>query len=545
MNTRVLAQTKPSTTWASPVRSNSSQRKCACGGTRGPSTINHQPSTASQVPPIVHEVLRSPGQAPGAETRAFTEPRFRHNFSLVHMHSNEKAAESAQVVSAAACTFSRPPSGTSYVAIQRMSATTAITVDGEELPQLSTPSGKGSSENVENPDLALADLEDGAPFKDTQEDSGPRRGDQSQQPNEEDRAVQTASDSNTMGVNCVSPSAVLAQLGSGEPLSPPLRRQMENGFGHDFTRVRVHSDIQADFLNNALGAHAFTVGEHIAFASDRYRPGTPDTQRLVAHELTHVIQQCRGLSGSILREGIGHPGDAYEREAEQMADGMSAEPSSVDRCPSRAPESLLADTSAVQLFSGSSAASYAKTWAIRTNPKYGRFPRDDCTNFVSQAMDAGGWIQIAGSNRCDLRKTDSVWWFKFGACFSWPKAFLMPLLGPVVGPVYSFPVIHASHTWAGAHNFFKFLKASGRGTLATTISDLEPGDVLQRDHGDGTMHHSMVVTEKGKDVVGGKSIPQLWLSYHTSDTLNRKFWGPGEILDETPPGWKYYPWKIT
>ena len=278
-----------------------------------------------------------------------------------------------------------------------MSATAAISVDGDEQPQLSTSSGKVSSENAESPDLALADLENGAPFKDTQEDSGPRRDDQSHQANDKDRAVQTACDSDTVSAKTISPSAVLAQLGSGEPLSPPLRKQMENSFGHDFADVRVHTDTQADLLNRALGAHAFTVGEHIAFSAGRYRPGTSTTLRLAAHELTHVLQQRRGLIGSILREGIGRPGDAYELEAEQMACRMSAKPSSVDSDLSRRPVSRMSDASALQLFSGGSAAAYAKKWATGTNPANRRFA-DDCTNFVF-AGDGGRWLDSNNRQR--------------------------------------------------------------------------------------------------------------------------------------------------
>jgi hypothetical protein len=102
------------------------QHKCACGGTPGPtgeceacrkkklqrhpsdlpapSTINHQPSTASQVPPIVHEVLCSPGQPLDIEMRAFMEPRFRQDFSQVRIHTGTRANESARAVNARAYT---------------------------------------------------------------------------------------------------------------------------------------------------------------------------------------------------------------------------------------------------------------------------------------------------------------------------------------------------------------------------------------------------------------------------------------------------------
>src|SRR5258708_10028074 len=106
--------TKPFT----PVQTGLLQRKCACGGS--PSLtgaceecsnkqLNLQRSGANQteasaVPPIVHEVLRSPGQPLDAATRAFMEPRFGHDFSRVRVHTDARAAESAKAVNARAYT---------------------------------------------------------------------------------------------------------------------------------------------------------------------------------------------------------------------------------------------------------------------------------------------------------------------------------------------------------------------------------------------------------------------------------------------------------
>ena len=106
-----------------PARVQTLQRKCACGGTPGPSgecaecrkkrasgnarrstqpsAINHQ---SAEVPSIVHEVLRSPGQPLDAAARVFMEPRFGHNFSRVRIHTDAQAAESARAVNALAYT---------------------------------------------------------------------------------------------------------------------------------------------------------------------------------------------------------------------------------------------------------------------------------------------------------------------------------------------------------------------------------------------------------------------------------------------------------
>ena len=82
--------------------------------------------------------------------------------------------------------------------------------------------------------------------------------------------------------------------GGGQPLPPLLRNFFEPRFGHDFSRVRVHTDAQAEESARSLSARAFTMGRDVVFGSGRYAPGTAAGKRLIAHELTHVIQQNSG-----------------------------------------------------------------------------------------------------------------------------------------------------------------------------------------------------------------------------------------------------------
>ena len=77
----------------------------------------------------------------------------------------------------------------------------------------------------------------------------------------------------------------------GQPLSPPLRNFFEPRFVHDFSRVRVHTDALAEESARALSARAFTMGRDVVFGSGQYAPETVAGKRLIAHELTHVIQQ--------------------------------------------------------------------------------------------------------------------------------------------------------------------------------------------------------------------------------------------------------------
>ena len=98
------------------------------------------------------------------------------------------------------------------------------------------------------------------------------------------------------------PKAVEEVLRSpGRPLEPGVKERMESHFGHDFSRVRVHTDPRAAESARAVSANAYAVGQHVAFAAGRYAPGTPAGDRLLAHELAHVRQQ----SGATERLEIG------------------------------------------------------------------------------------------------------------------------------------------------------------------------------------------------------------------------------------------------
>lgn len=78
---------------------------------------------------------------------------------------------------------------------------------------------------------------------------------------------------------------------SGEPLSPGVRADLEPRFRADFSTVRVHADETANASAGQLGARAYTVGQHIVFGRNRFAPDTAAGRELLAHELTHTIQQ--------------------------------------------------------------------------------------------------------------------------------------------------------------------------------------------------------------------------------------------------------------
>jgi hypothetical protein len=82
--------------------------------------------------------------------------------------------------------------------------------------------------------------------------------------------------------------------GGGEPLTGSTRARFENRFGHDFGGVRVHTDSRSAAAAAEINSYAFTIGSDIHFGAGRFQPGTPQGDRLLAHELTHTIQQTGG-----------------------------------------------------------------------------------------------------------------------------------------------------------------------------------------------------------------------------------------------------------
>lgn len=117
------------------------------------------------------------------------------------------------------------------------------------------------------------------------------------------------------------PASVQDVLASpGQPMEAAERTFMEQRFGQDFSRVRVHTDARAAVSARAVHAYAYTSGNHIVFGADQYAPKTGAGVHLLAHELTHVAQQA-GTGGSVSRsaKAIGSCSDAAEVEANLAA----------------------------------------------------------------------------------------------------------------------------------------------------------------------------------------------------------------------------------
>ncbi|MFN6326063.1 MAG: DUF4157 domain-containing protein, partial [Aphanizomenon sp.] len=91
-------------------------------------------------------------------------------------------------------------------------------------------------------------------------------------------------------------TSIQGARGSGQRLDENIRQPMEKAFGGvDFSQVKVHNDTQSDQLNQSIQARAFTTGTDVFFRGGEYNPGSRGGQELIAHELTHVVQQSGGV----------------------------------------------------------------------------------------------------------------------------------------------------------------------------------------------------------------------------------------------------------
>lgn len=115
-------------------------------------------------------------------------------------------------------------------------------------------------------------------------------------------------------------STINSTRGGGSALDPGVAGRMQSSLG-DLSDVRVHTGDTANALNTAVAARAFATGTDVYFAAGEYKPNTTDGDRLIAHELAHVVQQRGAPTSGPLT--VSQPGDALEREADSVADRIS------------------------------------------------------------------------------------------------------------------------------------------------------------------------------------------------------------------------------
>ena len=115
-------------------------------------------------------------------------------------------------------------------------------------------------------------------------------------------------------------STINTTRGAGTSLDAGVADRLGASLG-DVSDVRVHTDDTADQLNRSVSARAFATGTDVYFAKGEYNPGSGSGDKLIAHELAHVVQQ-RGASTSGPLT-VSQPGDAIEQEADAVADDVA------------------------------------------------------------------------------------------------------------------------------------------------------------------------------------------------------------------------------
>jgi hypothetical protein len=109
----------------------------------------------------------------------------------------------------------------------------------------------------------------------------------------------------------------------GRPLDAETRSFMESRFDFDFGQVQVHADSDAAQSAETINANAYTIGPHIVFGEGEYSPASSEGQELIAHELTHIVQQAQGpVAGTPIGAGelsVSDPLDEFERAADTTA----------------------------------------------------------------------------------------------------------------------------------------------------------------------------------------------------------------------------------
>ncbi|MBS0168327.1 MAG: DUF4157 domain-containing protein [Nitrospira sp.] len=139
--------------------------------------------------------------------------------------------------------------------------------------------------------------------------------------------VQRRATAGVIGVGDVPPSVHEVLNSTGQLLKPALQQDMGQRFGYDFSQVRVHSGAAAAQSARDVNASAYAVGHNIVFGAGRFAPGTNEGQRLIAHELTHVVQQATGAPTIQRTVEVRPPGrgeaSAFDRRQE-LVDRLNA-----------------------------------------------------------------------------------------------------------------------------------------------------------------------------------------------------------------------------
>jgi Domain of unknown function (DUF4157)/HNH/ENDO VII superfamily nuclease with conserved GHE residues len=314
VNTTEQATAKPSSQPSAPVHANLLQLKCACGGTAGVDgkcgecrEKQLQENVFGEInqdraPHSAREAIHAPGEPPDPESRALSKARLGHDFSRIRVNSpapmsvqpklrmsapNDRYEQEANRVAAQVIPTPAPP-------LQRQ-------------PELDRDEAQLQTETLARRI---------APFVQWDGMLRPHGSASSSLVSFEGR--------------------LNSGKGGGSPLPPSVRREMEPRFGADFGGVRIHTDDAAARMSQELNAHAFTHGSDIYFNSGRFDARSRAGRMLLAHELTHTIQQGAAARAAapipaLQQQALRLQGQAYALQVGIAGIGVGQAPVGIQR----------------------------------------------------------------------------------------------------------------------------------------------------------------------------------------------------------------------
>lgn len=312
------------------------QRTCACGNhalgrgcegcTKRRETVLQRSSPPSMgdgwgeggtVPPIVDEALRSPRQPLDSATRAFFKPHFGGDFSRVRVHGRAGTAMQPKlVIGDPADRYEQEADAIAEQVMRMADSRISDEAVNERISQV-----RGGEPPSERERLVQRQMWNPYSIDEGQVEEKERE--------EEAEFVQTKAVSSWKpGMVPEAAVRIEALQAGGEPLSTPVRTVMERRFGYDFSKVQVRNGSAAQEAAASVNARAFAIGQTVVFGAGQYSPGSESGRRLIAHELTHVVQHggVPRVSASVMRASVHKPVSQSGLEGSRSRDGAVAGP---------------------------------------------------------------------------------------------------------------------------------------------------------------------------------------------------------------------------
>jgi len=199
----------------------------------------------------------------------------------------------------------------------------------------------------------------------------------------------------------------------GQPLDAQTRAFMEPRFGHDFSQVRVHTDTHAAASARAVSARAYTVGSDMVFGAGQYAPGTSAGPQLIAHELTHVVQQ-RQNQQALTTLRVGRTDKTLEADVERSATSPSTDNSGTPLSTTEPKAGMVQRAGpAAAAVGGAAAGAFVAGFGIAFGIDYLSMTRTRAERYARE-LDTlyPGWLNLLPNCPCEVPDRDTANWVR-------------------------------------------------------------------------------------------------------------------------------------